>query len=100
MKIRKLETFCNEFVGFVRVTADTGHQGWGQVSTYNADITCEIFHRQVARHALGTDALDFTDTLALINEREHKYPGPICAAPRRGSTRRCSISAASWRESL
>ena len=62
MKIRKLETFCNEFVGFVRVTADTGEQGWGQVSTYNSDITCEIFHRQVARHALGTNALDFADT--------------------------------------
>ncbi len=75
MKISRLETFCNEFVGFVRVTADTGDQGWGQVSTYNADITCEIFHRQVARHALGTDALDFADTLLLINEREHKYPG-------------------------
>ena len=75
MKIRKLETVCNEFVGFVRATSDTGHQGWGQVSTYNADITCEIFHRQVARHALGTDALDFADTLALISEREHKYPG-------------------------
>ena len=45
LKIRKLETFCNEFVGFVRVTTDTGDQGWGQVSTYNADITCEIFHR-------------------------------------------------------
>lgn len=75
MKIRRLETFCNEFVGFVRVTTDTGDQGWGQVSTYNADITCEIFHRQVARHALGTDALDFADTLELINEREHKFPG-------------------------
>ena len=75
MKIRKLETFCNEFVGFVRVTADTGDQGWGQVSTYNSDITCEIFHRQVARHALGTDALDFADTLEIISEREHKYPG-------------------------
>jgi L-alanine-DL-glutamate epimerase-like enolase superfamily enzyme len=75
VKIRKLETFCNEFVGFVRATADTGHQGWGQVSTYNSDITCEIFHRQVARHALGTDALDFANTLALISEREHKYPG-------------------------
>ncbi|MBI2718969.1 MAG: mandelate racemase/muconate lactonizing enzyme family protein [Rhizobiales bacterium] len=75
MKIRRLETFCNEFVGFVRATSDTGDQGWGQVSTYNADITCEIFHRQVARHALGTDALDFADTLALVNEREHKYPG-------------------------
>lgn len=75
MQIARLETFSNEFVGFVRVTTDTGDQGWGQVSTYNADITCEIFHRQVARHALGTDALDFADTLNLIGEREHKYPG-------------------------
>ena len=75
MKIKKLETFCNEFVGFVRATSDTGAEGWGQVSTYNADITCEIFHRQVAPHALGKDALDFSDTLLLINEREHKYPG-------------------------
>ena len=75
MMIRSLETFCDEFVGFVRVSADTGEQGWGQVSTYNADITCEIFHRQVARHALGSNALDFSDTLRLINEREHKYPG-------------------------
>ena len=75
MKIKKLETFSNEFVAFVRATSETGAQGWGQVSTYNADITCEIFHRQVARHALGTDALDFADTLNLIGEREHKYPG-------------------------
>ena len=75
MKIKKLETFCNEFVGFVRATSDSGAQGWGQVSTYNADLTCEIFHRQVARHALGTNALDFADTLNLISEREHKYPG-------------------------
>ena len=75
MKIKKLESFCNAFVGFVRVTTDSGAQGWGQVSTYNADITCDIFHRQIARHALGTDALDFADTLNLIGEREHKYPG-------------------------
>ncbi len=75
MKIVKLETFGNEFVAFVRVTADTGDFGWGQVSTYNADITTEVFHRQIAPHALGRDALDFADTLALIAEREHKYPG-------------------------
>ena len=75
MKITRLETFTTDFVGFVRVTTDTGHQGWGQVSTYNADITCQVFHRQIAPHALGTDALDFADTLALIGEREHKYPG-------------------------
>lgn len=75
MKIVKLETFSTEFVGFVRATTDSGAQGWGQVSTYNADFTCEVFHRQIARHALGRDALDFADTLQLIGEREHKYPG-------------------------
>jgi L-alanine-DL-glutamate epimerase-like enolase superfamily enzyme len=75
MKIVKLETFSTEFIGFVRATTDSGAQGWGQVSTYNADITCEVFHRQIARHALGRDALDFADTLQLIGEREHKYHG-------------------------
>ena len=75
MKITKLETFTTEFVGFVRLTTDSGHTGWGQVSTYNADITCEVFHRQVARHALGTDVANLDDTLNLIGEREHKYPG-------------------------
>ena len=75
MKIAKLETFGNEFVTFTRVTTEDGAQGWGQLSTYNADITAEIFHRQVARHALGTQIEAMEDTLNLICEREHKYPG-------------------------
>jgi len=75
MKIAKLETFTKPYVGFVRVTTDNGEQGWGQVSTYHSDITAQVFHRQVARHALGTDALDFDDTLDVITEREHKFPG-------------------------
>ncbi len=75
MKIRKLETFCNEFVGFVRVTTDTGATGWGQISTYNSDITATIFHRQIAPWSLGADALDIEALTLLIPEREHKYPG-------------------------
>jgi L-alanine-DL-glutamate epimerase-like enolase superfamily enzyme len=75
MRIAKLETFTNEFVGFVRLTTDTGDVGWGQVSTYNSDITCQIFHRQIAVHALGKDALDIDDLMSLIGEKEHKYPG-------------------------
>ena len=75
MKIKSLETFCNQAVGFVRVTTDDGRQGWGQVSTYNADITCQIFHRQVARYALGADALDIETLVTTIPEREHKFPG-------------------------
>src|SRR3954451_1951755 len=75
MKIKRLETFCNEFVGFVCVTTDSGHKGWGQVSPYNADITCQIFHRQGARWALGADALDIETLVTAIPEKEHKFPG-------------------------
>lgn len=75
MKLVKLETFGNPFVCFVRATAEDGSTGWGQMSTYYADLTAQIFHRQIAPHALGRDCLDFKDTLDLIYEREHKFPG-------------------------
>ena len=75
MKIVQLETFSNEFVCFVKLSTDSGHVGWGQTSTYNADISATIFHRQVAPWALGFDALDIDGTLARIWEKEHKDPG-------------------------
>ncbi|MEM9370285.1 MAG: mandelate racemase/muconate lactonizing enzyme family protein [Pseudomonadota bacterium] len=75
MKLRSIETFCNEFVGFVRITAEDGMQGWGQVATYNADITCQVLHRQVAPWTLGVDTTDCDDLLDLVTEREHKFPG-------------------------
>ena len=74
-RIARLETFCNEFVCFVKLTTDAGHVGWGQTSTYNADITATIFHRQVAPWALGADAFEIAPLVAHIEEREHKYPG-------------------------
>ncbi len=81
MRIQRIETFCNRFVGFVRVTTDDGSQGWGQVSTYNADITSTILHRQVAPWSLGRDALDIETLIDLIPEREHKFPGSyLCRA--------------------
>jgi L-alanine-DL-glutamate epimerase-like enolase superfamily enzyme len=75
MKIQRLETFCNSFVGFARVATDDGREGWGQFSPYNADITAEVFHRQVARWAVGADALDIESLVTAIPEREHKFPG-------------------------
>ena len=75
MKIERLETFSNEFVCFVRVTSNSGAVGWGQTSTYNADITATIFHRQVAPWALGADAFDIEALVSRIEEREHKFPG-------------------------
>lgn len=75
MKIARLETWHDPFVCFVRVTADSGASGWGQTSTYNADITAAVFHRQVAPWALGADAFPIEPLIERIEEREHKFPG-------------------------
>ncbi len=75
MKINSIETFCSEYVGFVRVTADSGEQGWGQVSTYNSDITSQVLHRQVAPWSIGRDIMDLDYLVDSIVEREHKFPG-------------------------
>jgi L-alanine-DL-glutamate epimerase-like enolase superfamily enzyme len=89
-KIARLETFTNEFVCFVRLTTDEGNIGWGQTSTYNADITAKIFHRQVAPWALGADAYEIGDLVERIQEREHKFPGSYrCRAI-------CGLDTAMW----
>ena len=75
MKIAQLETFTDEFVCFVKVTADSGAIGWGQTSTYNADITATVFHRQVVPWVLGRDATDIQALIDRVEEKEHKYPG-------------------------
>ena len=75
MKITKLESFANEFVGFIRVTAEDGSTGWGQVSTYHSDITAQVFHRQIAPWTLGSDMSDLEALMVEIPEREHKFPG-------------------------
>ena len=74
-KIARLESFHNEFVCFVRVTAEDGAFGWGQTSTYNADITAQVFQRQIVPWALGANCEDIAGLVHLIERREHKYPG-------------------------
>ena len=75
MKIKKLETFTKPFVSFVKITDDNENFGYGQMSTYHADITAQIFHKQVAPWVLGKSWHNFDDILNLILEREHKFPG-------------------------
>jgi L-alanine-DL-glutamate epimerase-like enolase superfamily enzyme len=74
-RITRLETFSNEFVGFVRLTTEDGRQGWGQVSTYHSDITARVFHRQIAPWVLGCEVADLERLVEEIPEREHKFPG-------------------------
>ncbi len=81
MRIQSVETFSNEWVAFVRVRTRDGAEGWGQVAPYNADITAQVLHRQVAPHVLGLDPLDPEAIATRVLEGEHKFPGSyICRA--------------------
>lgn len=59
----------------VRVTAADGATGWGQTAPYHADITAQVLHRQIAPHALAHDSDDIEGLVALLPEREYKFPG-------------------------
>jgi L-alanine-DL-glutamate epimerase-like enolase superfamily enzyme len=90
MRIQSLETFVKQSVGFVRLTSDDGRQSWGQFSTFNADITAQVFHRQVAPHALGADPADWENLVDRILEAEYKFPGSyVCRAL-------CGLDTAIW----
>ena len=67
MKIKKIESFSNKFVGFVKVTIEDGSYGWGQVSTYHSDITVQILHRQVAPWFMDQDIDDLDSFIRYCN---------------------------------
>src|SRR5690349_17480758 len=75
MQIQSLETFSTRNVSLVRLRTDTGDEGWGQLSNYNADITAQVFHRQVAPYALGQPVAELDSLLNRIVEIEFKFPG-------------------------
>ena len=75
MRIKRLETFSTRFIAFVRATLEDGSIGWGQLSTYNSDITADVFHRQAAAWVLGEEAWPIDPLIDRIEEKEHKFPG-------------------------
>jgi L-alanine-DL-glutamate epimerase-like enolase superfamily enzyme len=81
MKIQSIETFTRPEVGFVRIRTEDGAEGWGQMSTFNADISGLVLHRQVARYTLGVDAADIDGIADRCIEGEYKFPGSyVCRA--------------------
>ena len=75
MKIQSIETFAKSQVTVVRVRTDDGAEGWGQTAPFNADITAQVLHRQVAPRALGADPSDPEALAERIIEAEYKFPG-------------------------
>ncbi len=88
MEIHRLETFTLQQHGgvsnptsFVKVTTDTGDEGIGQISPYNADIAATVFHRQVAPHALDRDPREGDAIVDDVIGAEYKYPWSyVCRA--------------------
>jgi L-alanine-DL-glutamate epimerase-like enolase superfamily enzyme len=74
MKITKIETFTKGQFSVVKVSTDSGGIGWGQISTYDADISSMILHRKVAHHFLGKDPAKIDELSDRCIEANHKYP--------------------------
>jgi L-alanine-DL-glutamate epimerase-like enolase superfamily enzyme len=82
MKIERIETFARPEVALVRITADSGHFGWGQIATTEAaDIVAQTLHRQIAHVVLGRDPEKLEAIEQSILEATLKFPGSyICRA--------------------
>jgi L-alanine-DL-glutamate epimerase-like enolase superfamily enzyme len=81
MKIHSLETFTRDHLSIVRVRTDDGAEGIGQISPFNADISAQVFHRQIAPHALNADPLEIERLADHCIEANYKFPGTyVCRA--------------------
>jgi L-alanine-DL-glutamate epimerase-like enolase superfamily enzyme len=73
-RITRIETFSNPNIAVVKITLDTGEYGWGQISTYNADISSLLLHRNLAELVLGKDPVTIDAIVDRCIERNLKYP--------------------------
>ena len=89
-KIQSIETFTRDPVSIVRVRADNGAEGYGQIAPFNADISAMVLHRQVAQHALGKDPDELDAIADQCIEANYKFPWSyVCRAL-------CGLDTALW----
>ncbi|MGW8316397.1 MAG: mandelate racemase/muconate lactonizing enzyme family protein [Bacteroidales bacterium] len=72
--ITRIETFARPDIALVRITLDSGEEGWGQISTYNSDIASTILHRNLAGLVLNQDPSRIDAIVDRCIERNLKYP--------------------------
>jgi L-alanine-DL-glutamate epimerase-like enolase superfamily enzyme len=73
-QITRIETFSKQNISLVRLTTGDGQSGWGQISTYNADIAATILHRNLAGQVLGSDPAEIDELVDRCIEANLKYP--------------------------
>jgi L-alanine-DL-glutamate epimerase-like enolase superfamily enzyme len=81
MRIRRLETFTRGHLSLVRVTADDGLQGWGQMRGFwhCGAIPALVFGRKVAPEALGRPCEDIEALTAAVARAHYRDRGPYLA---------------------
>lgn len=81
LAITKIESWATTQYGVVRVTTDDGHEGWGQLSSYESDISATVLHRQVARQVLGSDPAQIDALVDKVIDANMKFPWSyVCRA--------------------
>ncbi len=81
MSIIRIETHTRNPLSFVKVIADDGVEGIGQIAPYNADISATVLHRQVAGHFLGREPDELETLCDRVIEANLKFPWSyVCRA--------------------
>jgi L-alanine-DL-glutamate epimerase-like enolase superfamily enzyme len=90
LAITRIESWVQGPFGFVRITTNDGREGWGQLSTYEPDISAIVLHRQVAPHVLGADPAQIDALVDRVVDANMKFPWSyVCRAL-------CGIDTAIW----
>ncbi len=80
-KITRLETFAKEPFCLVRVATDDGKEGFGQIATYETEISALALHRRIAPQVLGRDPADIDAIVDRCIDANHKFPWSfVCRA--------------------
>jgi len=79
--IQKIETFNQGMYAIVRVTTADGQEGYGQIATYETEISVLTLHRKIAPLVLGKDPADIDAIVDHCIDANHKFPWSfICRA--------------------
>lgn len=81
LRIAKVESWTSGSFGIVKITTHDGHTGFGQLSSFEPDITATVLHRQVVPHLLGSDPAQIDALVDRVIDANMKFPWTyICRA--------------------
>ena len=74
LTITKVESWTKGQFGIVRITTNDGREGFGQLSSFEPDITATVLHRQVVPHVLGSDPSQIDALVDRVIDANMKFP--------------------------